>query len=129
LPQIRALGGEFVVVGSGKPAHAKRFAEEERFEGVMVTDPTLEAHNRAGMKRGLLRTLGPKSIFSAVRALGDGHRQHKTMGDPWQQGGIVVVSALSSGGRELLHHAASAAGDPTDFQEIVRAFDELARTA
>ena len=95
----------------------------------MVTDPSLEAYHRAGMKRGMLRTIGPKSMLSAVRALGDGHRQKKTAGDPWQQGGVVVVSSLDRGGRELMHHAASAAGDPTDFQKIVRALDELARSA
>lgn len=125
MPEIRARGGELVVIGSGSPAQAKRFAEEERFEGVMVTDPTLEAYNRAGMKRSVLRTLNPKSALSAVRALGSGHVQKKAAGDLWQQGGVIVVS----NGREILHHTASAAGDPTDFRGIVRAFDELARSA
>lgn len=95
----------------------------------MVTDPTLEAYNRAGMKRSMLRTLNPKSAISAVRALARGHLQGRVQGDEWQQGGVVVVSALDNGGRELLHHAASAAGDPTDFNDILRAFDELARGA
>jgi hypothetical protein len=104
----------------------------------MVTDPTLEAYNRAGMKRGVLRTFNLKSAASAVRALGGGHTQGRTQGDTWQQGGVVVVSALAPmggpakgglGGRELLHSAASAAGDPTDFEAIVRVFDELAREA
>jgi len=129
LPEIRARGGELVVLGSGRPEQAKRFAEEERFEGVMVTDPTLEAYNRAGMKRSVLRTINPKSALSAVRALGSGHVQKKTAGDTWQQGGVIVVSPIEKGGREVLHHAASAAGDPTDFRAIVRAFDELARSA
>jgi hypothetical protein len=95
----------------------------------MVTDPTLEAYNRAGMKRSVLRTLNPKSAFSAVRAMGGGHVQGRVQGDAWQQGGVIVVSALAAGGRELLHHAASAAGDPTDFSVIARVFDELARDA
>jgi hypothetical protein len=125
LPEIRARGGELVVVGSGSPQQAKRFAEDERFEGVMVTDPTLEAYRRGGMKRGLLRTLNFRSAASAVRALGSGHMQGRTAGDEWQQGGVIVIGE----GRELLHHAASAAGDPTDFRAIVRALDQLARSA
>ena len=113
------------MIGSGTPEQAKRFAEEERFDGTMVTDPTLEAYNRAGMKRGMLRTFSPGSALSAFRAFGSGHRQKAAAGDLWQQGGVIVVA----NGRELLHHAASAAGDPTDFQGIVRALDELARSA
>jgi hypothetical protein len=129
LPEIRARGGELVVIGSGTPEQAKRFAVEERFDGTMVTDPTLEAYNRAGMKRSVLRTFHPKSMISAVRALGSGHTQKQMAGDPWQQGGVVVVSSLERGGHEVLHHAASAAGDPTDFKAIALLFDELARDA
>lgn len=124
---MRAHGGELIVVGSGTAEQAKRFAKDENVE-VMVTDPTLEAYRIAGMKRGLRTVINPKSALNAVRALRDGHRQGRTRGDPWQQGGVVVVSALDDGGKLLLQHAASEAGDPTDFGAVARVL-ELAHPA
>lgn len=128
LPKIHALGAELVVVGSGTPRQAARFAEEERVESTMVTDPTLEAYRRAGMKRGVLRTFTFKGTLHAARALKAGHVQGPTQGDTWQQGGVVVVSALARDGRVVLQHAASEAGDPTDFEAIVRAVEEARRS-
>jgi hypothetical protein len=122
-PQITAIGGELVVVGSGTPAQAKVFAEEERLENPVVTDPTLEAYRRAGMKRGVLSTFSLKGLSHAMRARKGGHSQTSVKGDPWQQGGVVVVSALANGGRVTLQHAASEAGDPTDFGVVVRAIE------
>ncbi len=118
-----------MVVGSGTPSQAKRFATEENLVSPIVTDPTLEAYRRAGMKRGVLRTLGPKSALHAVRALRGGHRQRKNMGDPWQQGGIVVVSPLSRGGHVTMQHAASEAGDPTDLSGVIAAVRDAAALA
>jgi hypothetical protein len=117
------------VIGSGTPSQAKRFAAEENLTTPLVTDPSLEAYRRAGMKRGVLRTLGPKSLLHAARALKDGHRQKKTMGDPWQQGGIVVVSPLSGGGHVTMQHAASEAGDPTDLAGVISAVRDAAALA
>lgn len=118
-----------MIVGSGTPDQARRFADEEQVIGTMVTDPTLEAYRIGGMRRGVLTVMNAKAARHAVRAWREGHRQRRTQGDPWQQGGVVVVEALSRGGRIALHHAASEAGDPTDFSGIVRALESLARGA
>lgn len=128
-PNVRSAGAELVIVGSGTPDQAKRFADEEQVIGTMVTDPTLEAYRVGGMRRGVLTVMNAKAALHAVRALRDGHRQRRTQGDPWQQGGVVVVDALSRSGRIALHHAASEAGDPTDFSVVVRAVESLARGA
>jgi hypothetical protein len=113
-------------VGSGNPEQARKFKEQEDVQGTLVTDPSLKTYNIAGMKRGVLKTLNPKSALHAVRALGGGHRQGKNAGDPWQQGGLLVVDAQKRGGRLIMQHAASEAGDATDFTAVVRALDELA---
>lgn len=117
------------MIGSGSPSQAKRFQAEEKIEGVVVTDPSLEAYRIAGMKRGVLKTLNPKSMINAVRAFRSGSRQTGTKGDPWQQGGVLVVSSIRDGGKVLLQHAASEAGDPTDFRAVVKTLDQLAATA
>lgn len=116
-------------MGSGTPEQARRFTEQERVPGTLVTDPSLAAYRIAGMKRGVLKTLNPKSALSAVRALGRGHMQGANAGDPWQQGGVLVVDAIERGGRVLLQHASSEAGDPTDFAAVARALDALAGDA
>ena len=68
-------------------------------------------------------------MLNAVRAFGSGNRQGRTQGDPWQQGGVLVVSPLRDGGRVLLQHAASEAGHPTDFVAVVKTLDQLAPRA
>lgn len=130
-PSIQAAGGDLVIIGSGTPEQAKTFAEEESLgralgggrEIFVVTDPTLEAYRRAGMKRGLLATLA--GFGNGLRAFRAGHRQGLTKGDPWQQGGVVVVSSLAperlGAGKVVLQHAADAAGEPTDFGHVVEA--------
>lgn len=116
-------------MGSGTPEQARRFAEEERVIGVLVTDPTLEAYRRGDLKRGIGTVANVKSAAHMVRALRAGHVQGRTQGDPWQQGGILVIDALDRTGKVKYHHAASEAGDPTDFGEAVRAVKALARGA
>jgi hypothetical protein len=119
---MHAAGARLIVIGSGRPEHARRFVDEEKLESVtVVTDPSLHTYSLAGMKRGVFSTIGPRAALHALRALRAGHMQHATAGDPWQQGGVIVVSSLSSGGRELLHHESSTAGEPTDFAVILRA--------
>lgn len=113
-------------MGSGNAEQARRFKEQEQVQGTLVTDPSLNAYRIAGMKRGVLATFNPKSALSAVRALGRGHVQGLNAGDTWQQGGVLVIDGS---GRLILQHAASEAGDPTDFKAVVRALDELARDA
>lgn len=111
-----------MIVGSGTPEQARAFREQEDVQGTLVTDPTLEAYRLAGMKRGVMRVFNPKSAVSMFRALGRGHLQGITAGDTWQQGGVLVVA----GGRLRLQHAASEAGQPTDFSRVVDALADQA---
>lgn len=114
---IRAAGAELVVVGNGKPYHAKAFREEQAVDFPLVTDPDLVAYAAAGLRRGRWRTLGPRVLVHAARALAGGFRQDSVQGDPWQQGGVFLVRA---GGRVAWQHVSEEAGDhpPT---EAVRA--------
>jgi len=87
-------GGKLAVVGNGWPAAAKAWAEHVGFPpGVQVlTDPSKKAYDLAGFKRSAALTLlNPRSILRFVRANLHGFRQGRTAGDPWQQGGALVV--------------------------------------
>ena len=123
---MQAEGGEIVVVGSGTPEQAKRFVDLLGLAMPVVTDPTLEVYKRARMKRTVLGTLGPGAILRGFRAMKAGFKQHSTQGDPWQQGGVVVVGALARGGRIRWRHASDAAGKPTDFSRLLEAVREAA---
>lgn len=118
---MRALGGDIVLVGSGTPEQARRFVDDFHVKMPVVTDPTLEAYRRAGMKRSVLGSIGPGVLLRGAKTLAKGFRQHRQQGDNWQQGGVVVVSALEAGGRVTMQHAADAAGQPTDFARMVEA--------
>ncbi|GAC1352561.1 MAG: hypothetical protein NVS3B20_11580 [Polyangiales bacterium] len=116
-----------VTIGSGTPADAERFARQLDLKNPLVTDPTLEAFRRAGMKRGVLKTIGLQSIIHGIGAMRRGFKQSATKGDPWQQGGIVVVSALARGGTVTMQHASGVAGEPTDFSLVVQAVGAAAQ--
>ena len=88
---IRAAGAELVVVGSGRPWHAKAFRDEHGLDFPLRVDPELAAYRAAGLRRGAWRTLGPRVLAHAARAFGRGFRQGAVQGDPWQQGGVFLV--------------------------------------
>src|SRR5688572_7145016 len=92
LPEMRAHGAQIVVVGSGRPEQAKNFLEVTGVEAKVFCDRDLESYRRAGLKRGLLRTLNPLAGVRALRAMAKGFRQTKTQGDPFQQGGVAVIT-------------------------------------
>ena len=92
LDEIRAVGAELVFVGSGSPAMAARFQEREAPDVRVLTDPSRESFRDLGMKRGVARTLGPRTWIAAARALATGHRQTALQGDAWQQGGLYAMA-------------------------------------
>lgn len=88
-----------MIVGSGSVAHARRFRERHVPELDVYTDPQLTAYTSLGFRRSVAATLGPASALAFARASLRGHRQTSVEGDPWQQGGVVVLAA----GGEVLH--------------------------
>jgi len=93
--EFERSGGKLAVVGNGWPAAAKSWAEHVGFPpGVQVlTDPSRKAYDLAGFKRSVVLTLfNPASLARFVRANLHGFRQGRVAGDPWQQGGALVVA-------------------------------------
>ena len=89
--ELRAIGVEPWVIGSGTPAEARDFSRHLGAESVPVlVDPALASYAAAGWKRSMGATLHPKSWLHGVKSLLK-HPQRKTAGDPWQLGGAMIV--------------------------------------
>lgn len=127
IPRFTQLGAKVAFIGVGKPWMAQGFDEEfglGKAGAQVLTDPSLASFRAAGMKHGLWRTLGPQTWPAGLRALLAGHRQGKTQGDPWQQGGALVVSAE---GATVFRHVDGSAGDHVRLDAVLRAVERLQR--
>ena len=113
------------VIGNGWPAMAKGFAARARLpESVtLLTDPSRQSYLAAGLKRGVLMTLGPRGWLAAVRTWKKGFRQGRTAGDPWQQGGALVIA---KGGEVLYRHLSTGPSDQADPRTLISSLPHAA---
>jgi alkyl-hydroperoxide reductase/thiol specific antioxidant family protein len=89
--ELRAIGVEPYVIGSGTPAEARDFQRHIHAESVPVlVDQKLASYAAAGWKRSAAATLHPSSWLRGVKAMIQ-HPQRKTAGDAWQLGGAMIV--------------------------------------
>lgn len=108
--EFEQAGAKLAIVGNGWPAMAKAFGERAGLPPsvTLLTDPTLQSYVAAGLKRSALLTLGPRGWLPFIRTLRRGFRQGAIKGDPWQQGGAVVVGP---GGRVLWRYVSTQPSD------------------
>ena len=118
IQDIRSLGAELVVVGSGKPFHAAAFRDDQEIDFPLLVDPDLVAYEAAGLRRGVAATLNWKMARNAFRAFRSGFRQTSVQGDPWQLGGTFV---LLPGGDCAFAHVSSEAGDHPEVNAVLSA--------
>jgi AhpC/TSA antioxidant enzyme len=118
LPQIRARGGDVVVVGCGRPEHIESVRGATGYEGPLLTDPSLESFRAAGLAYGLGRTFHPRSMLKGLRAFASGFRQGARRGNPVQQGGTFV---LGPGARVRFEWRDRFAGDHPDMRDVLAA--------
>jgi peroxiredoxin len=114
--QIEARGAELVVVGNGRVEDARRFAREQGIGFRLLTDPTGEAYRRAGMRHGLATVVGAGVLGRGLVAWARGFRQAEVLGDPLQQGGVLVIAA---GGREVFRYVSRRAGDHPSTAQLI----------
>src|SRR5436190_1352220 len=74
---LTRLGGRVIFVGNGSEAQREGFIQ--RFglgdkEVTVLTDPTGEAHQAAGLPRSVWGTYGPRALYGWARAVSKGHR-------------------------------------------------------
>jgi peroxiredoxin len=115
---IAAAGADVVLIGNGSPSFIAGFREQTGWNGPIYTDPSLAAYRAAELVRSVGATLDPRSLGKAARALLRGQRQGRTQGDPWQQGGVVLVD---TDGTIRWRHASSRPGDNAAPAQILAA--------
>jgi hypothetical protein len=118
IDQVHAAGAEMYVIGNGSPSFIEGFRDQTKWTGPIYTDPSLAVFKAAQLKRSVVRTLDPRSLGNAWKALRDGQMQGRTQGDNWQQGGVLVVAP---GGEVLYHHASERPGDNATGVQIASA--------
>lgn len=120
--EIERRGARLVVIGNGSPTLARFFAEDQKLEGRVFTDPERVVYRALGMREGIRSSLTVGAFKNAWRAYRKGFRQKSVQGDPWQQGGVLVVDRSGSIAYEYLSRAA---GDHPPTSAILGALDAL----
>jgi hypothetical protein len=113
-------GAGLVIIGNGAPNFIGGFREHTGYQGPLYTDPSLSSYRALELTRSVFSSLNPKAVGRAFTALRQGFRQRKTQGDPWQQGGTLVVSA---DGEVVFLHRARYAGELADVSAILHALE------
>ena len=116
--KLKQTGAELVIIGNGATNFIQGFREQTKYDGPIYTDPSLATFKAAQLKRGVGATLDPRGLTKGVGAFLRGHRQGRTQGDAWQQGGVLVIAPS---GEVKWHHASERPGDNATVDEIVRA--------
>jgi hypothetical protein len=98
---------------------ARSFAEHFKFpDSVKVlTDPTRESYKALGLHRSVWRTFSLKAIGFYRAARKNGFKQGRVQGDPWQQGGSLVVD---KGGKVLYRFVSDAPGHHASPQTLLQ---------
>ena len=118
IDQLKSHGADLYVIGNGTPNFIAGFRDQTKYDGPVYTDPSLAVYQAAQLKRGVARTFDPRALGDTVGAFMRGHRQGRTQGDPWQQGGVLVIAPS---GDVLWQHASDRPGDNATARDIVAA--------
>ncbi len=84
--------------------------------GKVFTDPGRQTYRALGMPNSVTATLSVDVFRKAWRAYREGYRQSRTQGDPWQQGGAVVIDR---GGVLQYLYVSRTSGDHAPLKDIL----------
>lgn len=116
--ELKAAGVKLVFIGNGTPLMAKDFQAFMNVPELPVwTDPRRQTYAHLGFKRGWGTVFDSAALKYAVRAMKAGFRQGKTQGDPFQQGGVLVVK---QGGAVEYGYASATAGDHPPIETVMK---------
>ena len=121
---IEEKGVRLLVIGNGSAAQARLFAEDQDLVGAVYTDPSGSVYRALGMKRGVFSTFNRRTLRHAARAYLAGFRQSRTQGQPFQQGGVLLVGRQ---GEVVWAYLSEEAGDHPSNAEILAALGGLTR--
>jgi hypothetical protein len=117
--EIESRGGALAFVGNGDLQFAREFQTALALRAPVYVDPSRVTYRALGMRRGLSVTIAsPASWKNTLRALRSGFHQGTLQGDPWQNGGLLVVAP---GGRIAFRHIDESAGDHAPLGDVLAA--------
>lgn len=96
LHELELLGIRTVLVGNGSAAHLEGFIQRFKLEGkpaALVTDPALESHRVAGLRRAGWFDQGPLRAWEILRGFSQGYANRWVQGSSPQQGGTLLLDA------------------------------------
>ncbi len=115
--EFEEAGATLVAVGNGSALMARDFQERFEVKIPLYTDPSRRSYELAGLKRSAL-FFGLQTMKRGRRAKAAGFRQGRVAGDPWQQGGDVIISPE---GEMLYARASEGPGDHAPIDELLAA--------
>lgn len=121
--EFEAAGADLVLIGQLTPRHAAHFRRRQHIELPVLADEECRSYKAAGAKVGSMGDLlGPKVIAKgALTSLRTRKLQTRTIGDPAQLGGAMVIAP---GGQVLLEHMAKDASDNAEPKELLAALGD-----
>ncbi|MFZ0013913.1 MAG: peroxiredoxin-like family protein [Acidimicrobiia bacterium] len=118
--EIEAKGAKLIAIGNGQAQWAADFIATEGVDFPVYVDPAKRVYELFGMQRGRRMVINRKSLAHGARATSRGFRQTGVRGDPFQNGGVVV---LDEHGETRYVHVESVAGDLADLDQVLTALD------
>ena len=118
--RVQSLGGELFVIGHGNLEQTRAFRDEQPAPFPLFTDPTRQAYCALEMRRDPRSVLTAGVLGRAILARARGFQQSRVAGDPFQQGGVVVIAPP---GVERYRFISREAGDHPAASEILAALD------
>lgn len=115
-----AAGADLVLIGQRTPRHAAHFRRRQKIETPVLADEQRASYRAAGAKDGGIGDLfAPKVIAKgALTTLRTGKLQGRTIGDPAQLGGTIVIAPS---GEIVFRRMAKDASDNASPEEILAA--------
>lgn len=107
-------------LGTGEARYARAFRDDFGVPVPILVDTERLTYQALGFERGVRSVLSRSVLRNGLRAFRSGNVQTSTQGDPWQQGGVLVVRA---GGEIAFAHASAVAGDHPDVDEVMAALE------
>jgi peroxiredoxin len=90
---FEAAGAKLVLIGQLTPRHAAHFRRKEKLDVTVLADNDRVSYKAAGAtKGGVGQLIGPSVVAKGVMTtLRTGKMQTRTIGDPAQLGGAMVI--------------------------------------
>jgi hypothetical protein len=89
-PRIEALGARLAFVGQGSTRHAIGFRRVYAPHCEVYTDPSRYTYDAIGATDSIISTVAGVAV-NGLRAMREGYFQTTILGNPFQQGGVLIA--------------------------------------